>query len=770
MKKIFTILIAAITLICLSSCNNGLKTKLDDEQAQVSFLLEFDGKNITLENSSRNIGLDSVQNALKEFKFNVKFTNKDDSSKVISQSGDIVWLSSYLSYISLSKGRWTITITGQIPNVDSKLYGTTDFTVGGREVYFYLTLKISGSAPGSIKFTMPGVGTSKPNVALIPLDKYLDGTYTTEDVIPFNNESSESAYYEEVDTDDISVFSTFIITGIAPEVYYFTVDPIEPENPQYTDIATVYPGLTSTGIQSDGQAKLILDLQCGNVPGLKDITVPFEGGIASLPGYGKNVDNPIPVRPGYLFTGWYDSREAAEFGLFPSIPRDQKYITQQVPYSEGVYKIANRTLYAGWQKADLPEEFFNQNFVFTTRHPLNGGNLIVRKMDNLLPYQDGEDSMLDPTTQYVTIGTTVYMAYDNELYYADLANLHDYLQDPSTQYITPGTLRKIEIPKVQELDNDVLSLYYDYNGHMYAFCAAWVDTENAIWNIVSISIPTGDQEPVATLYAAEKIEAGEESAIGKESNQDPVIRILQNSKFAIYNNQLFVYRCFRIDDYTSDYIYYFDGKVIAFDMTDDSSVEGFGKTFQGKNTAISQDEFYESTYYGSFDGMDIYTVPEVTDMYADGTTVYLLYKETNFDPVENSNMSINTLVSTGAVITLNYDMTLKGKHGRAEERQFGSTTVYTVSHEYDTNYFTGPVKLLAIFERKMLIQESGRFVYYRRPGESGYYLKRKMGRVTVFDLDSNCISYTQPTDLALEESGSLIDPDNVSLCSWDEND
>ena len=51
--------------------------------------------------------------------------------------------------------------------------------------------------------------------------------------------------------------------------------------------------------------------------------------------------------------------------------------------------------------------------------------------------------------------------------------------------------------------------------------------------------------------------------------------------------------------------------------------------------------------------------------------------------------------------------------------------------------------------------------------DNGYNLKKK-GRVTVFDLDKNCISYTQPNDVILYESGSLISMNYVSNFSWEE--
>lgn len=753
MKKIFTILIAAITLICLSSCNNGLKTKLDDEQAQVGFLLEFDGKNITLENSSRNIGLDSVQNALKEFKFNVKFTNKDDSSKVISQSGDIVWLSSYLSYISLSKGRWTITITGQIPNVDSKLYGTTDFTVGGREVYFYLTLKISGSAPGSIKFTMPGVGTSKPNVALIPLDKYLDGTYTTEDVIPFNNESSESAYYEEVDTDDISVFSTFIITGIAPGVYYFTVDPIESENPQYTDIATVYPGLTSTGLQTDGKSKLILDLQCGNVPGLEDRTLWFNGGMAYLPGYGSDPNNREVVRPGYLFTGWYDSREAAEFGLYTAIPRDQKFVSNKVLGSDGVYKIANRTLYAGWKEVDT-DGLLEQDLYYWSR--ANGYRVVFKdKLQN-----NPGDSSTSPklsigastSASYAIGGDAVYILSFGDLYYADYSSLtEDTDGTNSANKLTHTWATGDNITQPHSMESK--ALFTDSSGEVYLLQLADFYTGSGYIKKFYIAKLNGKTNP--QCYATLDIDNVNISFNYANMSIDA---------FAVSGNMLFITYTESNDVFLEKY------NLQSVENDSQEKLAGFEYVLVKDGETVNLTTLYDPypLVYDEGEPTD-YAKIYVRDIYVDGNSVYVLIDENSYT---YSGSDKEELVSTGAVVEFDTDLEVQGIYGRQISRpSFYSSDLnvnsHYVDHAYDITAFTGPKKILAVYKRKLVIFDEGMYPYYADDSESpSVKVKRWLSRVTTFDLDKKCIDYAQITNVDILEGSTITDLD-ISGFSWD---
>ncbi|MBO4532522.1 MAG: hypothetical protein J5726_02365 [Treponema sp.] len=754
MKKIFTILIAAITLICLSSCNNGLKTKLDDEQAQVSFLLELDGKNITLKESSRNIGLDSVNEALKNFTFTVKLTNKEDSSKNITQTGDIVWLSSYLSIISLSKGRWTITITGQIPNVDSKLYGTTDFTVGGAETYFYLILKISGNAPGSIKFTMPGVADERPYVKLIPLDNYLEDASTTEGVIEFDDESDEDVYYEVPDTEGVSVYSTFVVTGIAPGVYYFTVDPLDkndpnPENLQYTDLATVYPGLTSTGLQTDGKSKLILDLQCGNVTGLQDKTVWFDGGVAHLPGYGNNETNPDLIRPGYLFTGWYDSQEAAALGLFPAVPMEQKFVSQQVPYNDGVYKITNRTLYAGWKEVDT-DGLLNQDLFFMISRGSMDKVLIKDKLLNRPGNSSSSPKLKVGKDAYTFNGSgDVYSLNYDELYYCDYSSL---TEDSTSlgDIIQFGWNKESGIELYNEVQN-VISLYTDKDEQSYALIYAdlWLETQYYTkFYICKLSEDTTPLPYATVSFTAE--------------NQDFDVSSIQ--AFAVSGDtMILVYKDSTRGQIIQKY------KLQAVSDGIEKSCD-FEYILQKEGDDVVLFDYYTPyVVIGWTTNLFKYAALNVQDIYIDNNSVYFLLDENTY--LHSSSADKDDIISTGAVVEFDLNLNFVGTYGR----QTSTPNILSpdcegnshyVSNAYDITAFTGPKKLLAVYKRKLVIFEEGMYPY-ENDGQNSYKVKRWLSRVTTFDLDKKCIDYTQVTDLDILQ-GATIQNIGVSGFSWDD--
>ena len=420
--KIFAIISVLAVLV---SCNNGLTKQTDKEEGLVAFSLEFDGKAIS-SNNTRNIGIDSVEDALKDFTFAVNLINKEDSSKNQNMGGKINDVSLFLQYLSLAKGSWTVKIDGSIPGKDAKISGSTDFTVGGREAFFVLKLNISGDAKGSIEYnTRLGKVEEGQKAILYPLEKYLSGTIEDGDGIVYeypdeaNPPANAYKLYANLNPDVI------VLEDVTPGKYFLQIK--YEDQVMCSDVAYVYPGLTSRGIRNEGKSNLILDYGYvyQEIMGSQETknVIEFEEGIAKLPGYGSSEDDERELmRPGYLFTGWYDSKESAKYGIYPSIPLTQKFVSQK-DYS-GNYMLKDQTLYAGWKPINT-DGLLEQDLYFWSR--ANGNRVVFKdKLQN-----NPGDSSTSPklsigastSASYAIGGDAVYILSFSELYYADYSSL-----------------------------------------------------------------------------------------------------------------------------------------------------------------------------------------------------------------------------------------------------------------------------------------------------------------------------------------------------------
>ena len=744
MKKLNIFAILCITLL-FASCSDGLQRSVNTEESKISFSIELDGKKVSQRNA-RTIGISSTEKALDGFNFTASFICKDDSSKNFSQSGNITWLINYLQLQSLAKGSWTLQIQGSKSGKNVSISGSTNFTVGGREAFFAIQLKISGTEKGSIEFDTREEGF-KGSLILIPFENYLNDPESTEGQIIYKETTTNQN--ERIFRLKENTIATIILDDIDPGVYYLKV--MLGDSLLSSDIAYVYPGLTSVGYIRDGKSQLILDYGYvyEEIAGYQETknSIEFEDGIAKLPGYGSSEDDERePVRPGYIFTGWYDSKEAANIGLWPSVPLESKFVSQETYAGSNIYTIADRTLYAGWKKAAIPEELMNKN-LFLRKYTGDGIFTIKGNFNNKFEYSGY--SLTGVPQSYVVVGDLIYWLDNSEyIYFVDIEALED---NTETYYIQESHNHEIPIPAIEgeaENSNWAQALYYDGENTLYALCRTnRIDNVPSIWNLVKVSLPEQEGEtPEANIIAIENEADRNNSPLLNKNGENSVF--CKTNNFVVNEEKMYV-------AYTNDN----ETGLASFDI----NVSSTSFNSDGGDKELS--DIYQPTKYGVDDreeyyGEDLLSNVTIQDMYVDNTGIYLLIRDTSI--TGNGSGQQDTLVSTGAIVALDFDLNVIKTYGKAKPKKYYYSDTefvssFSVAHSYDTSCFAEPYKLLAVYDRKLIFQERGIYCYFKDESEKNYYIKKFLNRVTVFDLDKECIAYTQLTDADIGDTGSLID-------------
>lgn len=732
--KIFAIVSVLAVLV---SCNNGLTKQTEKEEGLVAFSLEFDGKSIS-SNNTRNIGIDSVEDALKDFAFAVNLINKEDSSKNQNMVGKINDVSLFLQYLSLAKGSWTVKIDGSIPGKDAKISGSTDFTVGGREAFFILKLKISGSAKGSIEFNTKDQGF-KGSASIIPFENYLNDTESTEGQIIYKMTASDPSDREFRIKDDL-VGGTIILDDIDPGVYFLKV--MSGDVLKASDVAYVYPGLTSKGVMNEGKSNLFLDY--GYV--YQDIlgstetinVIEFENGIAKLPGYGSREDDERePVRPGYIFTGWYDSKEAANIGLWPSVPIEDKFISQETYSGSGVYNIGDRTLYAGWKKINIDSELLKKELFFVAGNDSYEKVIFKDSLQNYPAYDSDKSNVImqsSPNAQFVASGDYIYAVEQPSLFYVDYSTIQEGQKVEMNEVNLEGLWNTLlNDPTPADNINMVMSIFnnndevyvlgkYEKSGYDCHLFIAKVDKDN-------------EPQLIATQLS------GDEDIIDIDCTL---------KQFAINGDKVFL---------TYNH-HYTNGKNLL--KVARYSLQTTTETVPGDYILKKEKEIIFNDYYESYlidykedTDKSTYADTNIQEIYIDNGAVYFLVDENSY---KQGNFNKN-FVSTGAVVEFDTDLNYVGTYGRVMpdstlEIPAKGINAYTVSHSYDLSAFTGPKKILAIYKRKMIIQEEGAYPY-AEDKDGNYLVKHFLRRISVFDLEKKCMEYTQVTDLDMLQSSVI---------------
>ena len=733
--KIFAIITVLAVLI---SCNNGLTKQTDKEEGLVAFSLEFDEKTIS-SNSTRNIGVDSVENALQGFVFTVNLINKEDSSKNISTGNKtITELSTYLSYLSLAKGNWTVKIDGLIPGKDAKISGSTDFTVGGREAFFILKLKISGSAKGSIEFNTKDQGF-KGSASIIPFENYLNDTESTEGQIIYKMTASDPSDRAFRIKDDL-VGGTIILDDIDPGVYFLKV--MSGDVLKASDVAYVYPGLTSKGIMSDGKSNLFLDYGYvyQDILGSQETinVIEFENGIAKLPGYGSREDDERePVRPGYIFTGWYDSKDAANIGLWPSVPIEDKFISQETYPGSGAYNIGNRTLYAGWKKINIDSELLKKELFFVAGNDSYEKVIFKDSLQNYPAYDSDKSNVImrsSPNAQFVASGDYIYAVEEPSLFYVDYSTIQEGQKVEMNEVNLEGLWNTLlNDPTPDDNINKVMSIF---------------NNNDEVYVLGKYSIEGGYE---CHLFVAKVDKDNEPQLIATQlSGDEDIIDINCTLKhFAINGDKVFLTYNHNTNDKNLL-------KVARYSLqTTTETVPG--DYILKKEKEIIFNDYYESYLIDYKEDTDksTYANTNIQEIYIDNGTVYFLVDENSY---KQGNFNKN-FVSTGAIVEFDTDLNYVGTYGRvmpdnALEIPKKGINAYTVSHSYDLSAFTGPKKILAIYKRKMIIQEEGAYPY-AEDKDGNYLVKHFLRRISVFDLEKKCMEYTQVTDLDMLQSSVI---------------
>lgn len=749
--KIFAIVSVLAVLV---SCNNGLTKQTDKEEGLVAFSLEFDGKTIS-SNNTRNIGIDSVEDALKDFVFAVNLINKQDSSKNQNMGGKINDVSLFLQYLSLAKGSWTVKIDGSIPGKDAKISGSTDFTVGGREAFFVLKLNISGDAKGSIEYnTRLGKVEENQKAILYPLEKYISGTIEDGDGIVYeypdeaNPPANAYKLYANLNPDVI------VLEDVTPGKYFLQIK--YEDQVMCSDVAYVYPGLTSRGIRNEGKSNLILDYGYvyQEIMGSQETknVIEFEDGIAKLPGYGSSEDDERELmRPGYLFTGWYDSKESAKYGIYPSIPLTQKFVSQK-DYS-GNYMLKDQTLYAGWKPVNT-DGLLEQDLYYWTGTG-EGSKRVTFKgklINNPTPDTTAPKISFTFSSKYTANGDDVYIIYDNQICYIDYSSLtEDTAVSTSTNKINFTWADGVITPENQ----GSYALYKDSSGNVYVLQVAKFNSQKKFY-IVKL-----DKDTNPKCYATLDIDNGD-----IEFNYyDKTIEF-----FAISDNSVFIV-------YTENHDFFLE-KYNLQPVENDSQEKLAGFEYvlvkDEDDEAINLATLY-NPYPLVYDGGEPtgYAKIYVSDICVDGNSVYLIVDENSYT---NDSYGKEEFISTGAVVEFNTNLVLQGIYGRQVEPAYlqDSNTKgnsHFVSHAYDMTAFAGPKKLLAIYKRKLVIFDEGGYPYYKDDSDSpSVTVKRWLSRVTTFDLDKKCLDYAQITNMDIIEGSSNFAANlAISGFSWDNN-
>ena len=732
--KIFAIVSVLAVLV---SCNNGLTKQTDKEEGLVAFSLEFDGKSIS-SNNTRNIGIDSVEDALKDFAFAVNLINKEDSSKNQNMVGKINDVSLFLQYLSLAKGNWTVKIDGLIPGKDAKISGSTDFTVGGREAFFILKLKISGSAKGSIEFNTKDQGF-KGSASIIPFENYLNDTESTEGQIIYKMTASDPSDREFRIKDDL-VGGTIILDDIDPGVYFLKV--MSGDVLKASDVAYVYPGLTSKGIMSDGKSNLFLDYGYvyQDILGSQETinVIEFENGIAKLPGYGSREDDERePVRPGYIFTGWYDSKDAANIGLWPSVPIEDKFISQETYPGSGAYNIGNRTLYAGWKKINIDSELLKKELFFVAGNDSYEKVIFKDSLQNYPAYDSDKSNVImrsSPNAQFVASGDYIYAVEEPSLFYVDYSTIQEGQKVEMNEVNLEGLWNTLlNDPTPDDNINKVMSIF---------------NNNDEVYVLGKYSIEGGYE---CHLFVAKVDKDNEPQLIATQlSGDEDIIDINCTLKhFAINGDKVFLTYNHNTNDKNLL-------KVARYSLqTTTETVPG--DYILKKEKEIIFNDYYESYLIDYKEDTDksTYANTNIQEIYIDNGTVYFLVDENSY---KQGNFNKN-FVSTGAIVEFDTDLNYVGTYGRvmpdnALEIPKKGINAYTVSHSYDLSAFTGPKKILAIYKRKMIIQEEGAYPY-AEDKDGNYLVKHFLRRISVFDLEKKCMEYTQVTDLDMLQSSVI---------------
>lgn len=735
--KLFAIISVLAVLV---SCNNGLTKQTDKEEGLVAFSLEFDGKTIS-SNNTRNIGIDSVEDALKDFVFTVNLINKEDSSKNQNMSGKISAVSLFLQYLSLAKGSWTVKIDGSHPDKDSHISGSTDFTVGGHEAFFILKLQPSGSAKGCIEYnTRLGKVEENQKAILYPLEKYLSGTIEDGDGIVYeypdeaNPPANAYKLYANLNPDVI------VLEDVTPGNYFLQ---IKSDNQiKCGDVAYVYPGLTSKGVMNEGKSNLFLDY--GYV--YQDIlgstetinVIEFENGIAKLPGYGSIEDGERePVRPGYIFTGWYDSKEAANIGLWPSVPIEDKFISQETYPGSGAYNIGDRTLYAGWKKVDIDNELLKKNLFFVAGNDSYEKVIFKDSLQNYPAYDSDKSNVImrpSSNAQFVASGDYIYAVEEPSLFYVDYSTIQEGQKVEMNEVNLEGLWNTLlNDPTPDDNINKVMSIF---NNNDEVYVLGKYSIEGGYDCHLFVAKVDKDNEPqlIATQLS------GDEDIIDSNCTL---------KHFAIKGDKVFL-----------TYNHYTNGKNLL--KVARYSLQTTTETVPGDYILKKEKEIIFNDYYESYlidykedTDKSTYADTNIQEIYIDNGTVYFLVDENSY---KQGNFNKN-FVSTGAVVEFDTDLNYVGTYGRVMpdstlEIPAKGINAYTVSHSYDLSAFTGPKKILGIYKRKMIIQEEGAYPY-AEDKDGNYLVKHFLRRISVFDLEKKCMEYTQVTDLDMLQSSVI---------------
>lgn len=728
MKKtnIFTLIFFTFIIGAFVSCKDGLTNNIDREKQLVSIQLQLEGQKLK-QSGERTIGISSVDEALQGFDFTLNLVNTEDSTKNATVNGDIRTISSYLSSLRLEKGSWKINVSGAKKDVDAAINGSTSFTVGGRDSFYVLNLVISGNAPGSIEFEiMTDNRYEAPLVTLRKLEDYL-----------LNNDMQPQVFSELRDNyTHTNIFTSYgekmlaeyRIDAIPVGVYYLEV---EKDGESFSDVAYIYPGITSKACL---KYKLNLDFQYQN----QILSVPFTDGYVPLPGYGKNSDRPELVRPGYLFTGWYDTPEAAVLGKSPVVPITQKYIEEEiikVAVNENTYLFDNRTLYAGWKKSSVSKDLLEQNyFMFETT---NNGKVFAYKDSLKNPSGHNSETI---KAQICNVDDFTCLVSDNDiysiktsdgtLYYCDYAALTESTSSGQINFVWP----KESLITVNS--NRGKQLFKDKEGQVYmlAYCKPKIDGTEL--QKIYLAKLNKNEEPL--FYAIQTL---------SDRSEENLFPSDQIEAFAVYNNELFVV-------YTSDnepIIAKYSMQPVTADSEEAKTQSKYVLKHEGTDVAIT-------SVYSPYQNAQLY----VKEIYIENDTFYFLIDENSYQ-----GYFAGGLVSTGAVLELDSNLNLKGIYGRLPETYYGEYDdpisdnpfiTNTVKTSYDITGFAGPKKILAIYDRKMFIYEEGSYPYKKKKkseSEKAVALKKFLGRITIYDLDKKCIDYTQVSDVLMINTSSV---------------
>lgn len=766
MKK-FRLLAILTTLFVLTSCKNELVQKNDSPQTcNVSFEIELPGIKTTGGNA-RTIAIPDLSEQLNGYSYTAKFTNKNNT--IITETGNFDHIVSYLRMLSLAKGEWTLTVTGTKTGSTTVISGSTTFSAGTMPAQFILVLSIAGEEGGSIQ--MDYIDYRDPiefYITLTPIDDYIN-----------NVSNSNILYYKHpdvVDPADDTVHAYEIVQSDSgnPDSYTYTVNDVPKgiynyeisceDGLLFRDVAYVYPGMISKREAYYGKPSLILNFNYKDEYGDDYIEyLDFNNGITYLPGfYDSDINDrayllPEVSRAGYIFTGWYDTPQTT--GKEPAIPLTSKYYKMENYLGiEGYYKLADKTLYAGWQKADLKDGVLEQPLLVLDSSDRFDLTSLQDLAHDARGYFDDNNKVQLPnnTYAYLTSGSELYYISSNKLYYCDLVQ-----GSTSTEISLPASSSFFANSLISPTSNIPLAIYKSPDGVLYVLCSVGVNFSSKDCSLLYLAKEANSQTHTLTPVAVEPATATSIITDFLSSNT------ITFQKMAVSNDKV--------------YLSYMSGEepcIIVYDIQSASlstlfSTGVFGKSLskiQTSETMLST--LYEKTKCGQNGGEPVYAKQMISDMAFYDSSLWVLVHENSFDCTPgNVSSKFESFVSRGAVIQMDSDLNVIGTFGKAEVKDYPIPTqddpvpVYGISHLYEITSFAEPIDIIAIDERKLWIKEQGLVLYKRPDGKSK--MKKKFIRITEFDLDTKCIDYTQIAEIDRYGSNVVRDEFPGSAFEWE---